>query len=281
MALRSPKGEYNGKFSTYSKISSMGNGFTFALESAIFAAISYGVQMEVDGEYSADDSAIYGDDIIVKTTLVDKMVYALNSCGFSLNREKSFTSGPFRESCGADWFHGQHIRPVLLSETPQSVPAVINDYNRLKRILELRWDVKESKTCSQIYKHIPIHFHGMNGPLSDEEFDTYMHTSIPYSRYEAGLWTFPRLTVRSINRRFPKTGFLFGKLMDDLRINSTSQDKWNSRYVRGVRLNADGSKFSLTDNRSVKASINISAVSNWQSEYREVNPQWRRAASIN
>ncbi len=37
---------------------------------------------------------------------------ALQLCGFTVNSSKSFTDGPFRESCGHDYYKGIDIRPV-------------------------------------------------------------------------------------------------------------------------------------------------------------------------
>lgn len=85
--------------------SSMGNGFTFPLETLIFWALT---------SSSCEEGSIvsvYGDDIICPVKDVDKVVRTLSVCGFTVNRDKSYASGPFRESCGADYFDGINIRP--------------------------------------------------------------------------------------------------------------------------------------------------------------------------
>lgn len=90
------------------KFSSMGNGFTFELESLIFYALSLAVSQKLDlpGDVSA-----YGDDIIINSRGYPLLASVLSQCGFVVNDEKSYWSGPFRESCGADWFEGNSIRP--------------------------------------------------------------------------------------------------------------------------------------------------------------------------
>lgn len=99
--------------STYSlqKFSSMGNGFTFELESLIF----YGLCSAVCELASIDitEIGVYGDDLIVPTSIHGTVTELLNHCGFSLNTDKSFWQGPFRESCGADYFKGFDIRPFF------------------------------------------------------------------------------------------------------------------------------------------------------------------------
>lgn len=94
----------NGSTLVLEKFSSMGNGFTFPLETLIFWALSSSV---------ADDgfASVYGDDIIVGGTSATRVMRLLEVCGFSINKEKSYWAGPFRESCGADYIKGMDIRP--------------------------------------------------------------------------------------------------------------------------------------------------------------------------
>lgn len=90
------------------KFSSMGNGFTFPLESLIFWALGKAI-VDDDGVVS-----VYGDDIIVPSKHAQRLVSVLQEAGFSVNREKSFITGPFRESCGGDYLSGIDIRPLYI-----------------------------------------------------------------------------------------------------------------------------------------------------------------------
>lgn len=92
------------------KFSSMGNGFTFPLETLIFYALASSC---VDDSRLGEVS-VYGDDIIVPTEAVPLLTRVLTACGFLLNKEKSFSEGPFRESCGKDYYHGIDVRPVYI-----------------------------------------------------------------------------------------------------------------------------------------------------------------------
>lgn len=106
--------EYNGKVVELEKFSSMGNSFTFELETLIFFALTYGTcyHLGIDTE----DISVYGDDIIAPVECVALLKSVLEYSGFAVNSAKSFTSGPFRESCGADYLHGRDIRPFYLRE---------------------------------------------------------------------------------------------------------------------------------------------------------------------
>jgi hypothetical protein len=98
------------------KFSSMGNGFTFPLETLIFYALAYGVCVE--GGHSTRDVSCYGDDIILPVEAYSLLNDVFTSCGFVVNGEKSFAQGPFRESCGADYYQGIDIRPVYQKDRP-------------------------------------------------------------------------------------------------------------------------------------------------------------------
>jgi hypothetical protein len=94
------------------KFSSMGNGYTFPLETLIFYGLSWGVCIELGLDVTNVNA--YGDDIIVPTDAYPLLIETLRCLGFKPNMEKSYFSGPFRESCGKDYYHGTDIRPVYI-----------------------------------------------------------------------------------------------------------------------------------------------------------------------
>lgn len=110
--LRSPSYELDGSQRSYQKFCSMGNGFCFPLETLFFSAACRAIlheQAETDTRH-----AVYGDDIVIPATCYEGVRDLLTFLGFTINDKKSFSSGPFRESCGADWYLGQDVRPVYL-----------------------------------------------------------------------------------------------------------------------------------------------------------------------
>jgi hypothetical protein len=110
-SLRTGVIEYAGREYELEKFSSMGNGYTFELETLIFWSLASACT-ELCGA-DTDKVSVYGDDIIVPTGAMDLLMSSLTWCGFNLNREKSFWVGPFRESCGADWLQGEDVRPIF------------------------------------------------------------------------------------------------------------------------------------------------------------------------
>lgn len=125
--LRSPSTLLDGRWVHLEKFSSMGNGFTFELETLIFAAICFSAGC------SDNDFSVYGDDMIVPTTHADSVQALLSCCGFSVNSRKTFTEGPFRESCGGDFFNGVSVRAHFLKEIPHEPQDWIRLANGLKR----------------------------------------------------------------------------------------------------------------------------------------------------
>lgn len=112
--------------------SSMGNGFTFELESLIFYAITLVVARlsKVQGTVS-----VYGDDIICPGTIVPRLAKVLSWFGFKLNQKKSHSRGPFRESCGHHYWNGINVTPFYVKEGVRTLPNLINILNHL-----LEWD---------------------------------------------------------------------------------------------------------------------------------------------
>lgn len=108
-ALRTPQVTYDGALYNLEKFSSMGNAFTFELETLIFYALSFAVCEHLQLETTKVST--FGDDIIVPTEAYETLERTLTYCGFVVNSDKSFYKGRFRESCGADYLDGFAIRP--------------------------------------------------------------------------------------------------------------------------------------------------------------------------
>jgi hypothetical protein len=118
-------------------VSSMGNGFTFPLQTMIFACIIRAVarcyEFPLQNPWGATlgNWAVFGDDIIVPVEIHRSVLEVLTLMGFEANGSKTFVEGPFRESCGSDWYLGHQVRGVYLRRlnTPQSRVSAINRLN--------------------------------------------------------------------------------------------------------------------------------------------------------
>jgi hypothetical protein len=114
-------------------VSTMGNGFTFPLQTIIFACVVRSVY-NMHGFRCADpktEFGVFGDDIVVRRETYDDVCYYLTQLGFKVNDDKSFNDGPFRESCGYDWHNGQFIRGVYIRrlKTLSDLYSAVNRLN--------------------------------------------------------------------------------------------------------------------------------------------------------
>lgn len=115
-------------------ISTMGNGFTFPLQTVIFACAVRSVY-QLMGYPCADPRrhfGVFGDDIVVRRETFEFLSRMLEYLGFEVNVGKSFNNGPFRESCGKDYFRGINIRGVYVRSL-ETVSEVCSLINRLTR----------------------------------------------------------------------------------------------------------------------------------------------------
>lgn len=113
-ALRSDRYLLKNAVSTvpYSKFSSMGNGYTFELESLIFLASALVITEELG--LSTKDVSVFGDDIIIPSDAFASYSEFVEFLGFTVNTKKSYSSSYFRESCGSYYFRGVDIKPYFL-----------------------------------------------------------------------------------------------------------------------------------------------------------------------
>jgi hypothetical protein len=129
-SLRSKRTLFKGNWRLLEKFSSMGNGFTFELETLIFYCLILGLCEDLP---SRDVITVFGDDIIIPAEMSKDVTSMLSFCGFTVNMEKSCLSGPFRESCGGDFFLGVGVRPLYLKESPNEPQQIIAYANGLRR----------------------------------------------------------------------------------------------------------------------------------------------------
>lgn len=80
-----------------SKVSSMGNGFTFELMTTILYCLA---------TIHTPFCRVYGDDVIVPNTCAESFMDDCKLLGFTPNYTKTFVNSVFRESCGA-FYHDE------------------------------------------------------------------------------------------------------------------------------------------------------------------------------
>ena len=131
-------------------VSSMGNAYTFPLQTLLFSSLVYGVYrvlsipMDRPFRRSLGNFAVFGDDIIVVRKAYDLTCRMLSLCGFSVNVDKSFNQGYFRESCGRDYWSGDNVRGVYI----KSLKHISDRYSAINRlnVWSAQWGVPLPRT---------------------------------------------------------------------------------------------------------------------------------------
>jgi hypothetical protein len=136
--IRSQKVWVDGEWVTTAMFSSMGNGFTFELESLLFYVL---VRTTLYFEGIRGTISVYGDDIIIPSSGYDAVTWVLQYFGFAVNSKKSFHTGPFRESCGGHYSDGVDVTPFYLKRPPTHMTDVIRVANQFRR-----WATTDGRT---------------------------------------------------------------------------------------------------------------------------------------
>lgn len=116
---------FDGEYHMPKKISSMGNGFTFELMTLILTALCRVLD---------DKATVFGDDIIVSKEVAPSVVSHLESVGFVVNKDKSFLSGPFRESCGGNYHDDEGYIESYDFKYPTSIADCALIYNKAAKL---------------------------------------------------------------------------------------------------------------------------------------------------
>jgi hypothetical protein len=159
--------------------SSMGNGFTFSLQTVIFSCVVCTVyhlcgHQIIKATDRPGNFGVFGDDIVCFASCARQVTRLLNLLGFRVNVHKSFSEGPFRESCGSDFLSGVNVRGVYLKDT--SEPSIYSAINLLQDF-SARHGIHLKRTLTYLRKfvrYVPV-------PLWDN-LDSGIRTPLSFFR---------------------------------------------------------------------------------------------------
>lgn len=183
----------DGTYVPLHMMSSMGNAFTFPLQTALFSCIVIGCYkaLGIDVVYprggapglggSLGNFGVFGDDIVTVASATSLVHRILARFGFLVNYNKSFSDGDFRESCGSDYKSGHDVRAVYVRSlnTAQDIASAYN----LLSAWSCNQDVKIPATLAYLRSL-------GNGLIPDVP---------PYESESAGFWT-PLSFARGITK---------------------------------------------------------------------------------
>lgn len=270
--IRSPEGTLpSGESIKYEKLSSMGNGYTFAVETLVFFALAVAVQIEQQGRYLRGSISVFGDDIIVPNDMFNRTCQILECAGFTVNTEKSFASGSVRESCGVDCLAGFDINPVEIDRIPQTVLDLYCDRNRLHYWFKTVFGLSIPDSLDKyLLGLIPERFH-IYGPEDDDVFDTYIHSDERlkshkvyqyihgHKSYWSG-WKFTSITPIVPSEK-PKD-FFFGRLLASHRPGGDLVSRWSARTP------FTGSRYEIPQTERIRYKVGTCLTSYMRGYYR-------------
>lgn len=175
-ALRSPFTRIGSKWVYLEKFSSMGNGYTFELETLVFCSLVHAC-----GGNIGVNSFCYGDDIICPSPVAKDVLALLGYCGFTPNVRKTFLDGCFRESCGGDYLLGRDVTPVRVKSIPSSPQDWIGLHN-LIYALEERLGIPLTSLRRRCEDRIPVAIRRCRGPRELGDLVLTDETAVPRVR---------------------------------------------------------------------------------------------------
>jgi hypothetical protein len=143
-ACRSHTAMIGGKAHPLVKFAPMGSALCFINECFVFASVVELAYRKHYGEASLgyhSGISVYGDDIICPKEIYNSVVDILTSIGFTVNEQKSYSSGPYYESCGVEYLYGalittiKHPRAHLLQQKDRVSPDLVGTVTDLANSL--------------------------------------------------------------------------------------------------------------------------------------------------
>jgi hypothetical protein len=233
----------DGTLIRWEKFSSMGNGFTFELESLIFyaAAVSAASYLKLPLERIS----VFGDDVIIPSPAFDLYANFCEFLGFRVNKKKSFSSSYFRESCGSHWFSGVDCKPLYFKERIRNVQAIYRLANGLRLLGHRRnayygCDLRLRTAWSYLFHRVPRDLRFVvSFELGDLGFIGNFDEATP-SRASHGIEGFFCTGLASLGARryFDGEGLLLSRLWSSSTRHSLFRDSdtepltWDPRQLR-------------------------------------------------
>jgi hypothetical protein len=126
----------DGSIVKLNKFAPMGSSCCFPVEALVFwACAQASLQiLHKASKYRLYEIFVYGDDIITPQLFAEDVIHGLESIGLLVNRDKCYVNGPFRESCGGDFYLGVDVTPIRVRKplgTSRTTLSTASDFCNL------------------------------------------------------------------------------------------------------------------------------------------------------
>lgn len=237
-SVRSPMTNVNGRWYRLEKFSSMGNAFTFELETLIFYALckATGKYFSVDLDTS-ENFSVFGDDMIVPSSIAHPLLSVLQFFGFTTNAEKTFLHGPFRESCGGDYYAGCDVRPFFYTRAPRNPSEIFALCNKIWKVRDRLPALLEVR--KKLIGQLPLPLRRVTGDASLG--DSVLHDDFQFIRVRDGIRECRVLVSQQVS--FPREHWgsehaVIGAMIYDPQgdISITARDLTGKVFLNGMRF---------------------------------------------
>jgi hypothetical protein len=264
-ATRSRYGQLGGSVIEWEKFSSMGNGFTFPLQTIIFyAAAKAVVEYLHESPLSARENIVsaYGDDIIVPVRCLELFSTMCEFYGFKLNMKKTHYSSTFRESCGSHYMMGSDVKPIYLKDSLTDVLSVYRLANAIRRLAhsragKLACDGRLRRTFDHLVKLVPKALRLMiPDGLGDGGFICNFDETVPdRAKHCIEGYFAVHATAMAKTHEFERIGLLFARLWR----MSEQGSRYNAPFRGRAKLRDLAKAFRLGEPQSVAGLNQVSS----------------------
>lgn len=248
-------------------VSSMGNGYTFSLQTMIFAAIVVACYMTLGipvvkprvprvrdvsphGAFVSGGAignfGVFGDDIVVVREAYSYVCHALELFGFVVNADKSFNTGDFRESCGEDYWRGNLVRGIYI----KNLTTTMDCFSAINRLI--RWSARSKVCVDLLVSHLASYVWFLPVPPRDGDSEG-LH--VPFDRSGISFYSimtrspiYRALTTVSESWKMPEED-------DPAKIKKLIRKK---KLPQGFFYNSDGIMLSLLNGTLREGRVTIS-----------------------
>lgn len=274
----------NGDAVELHMLSSMGNAYTFPLQTILFAcviqAVYYclGIPFKTGRRGESRNFAVNGDDIICVTRAFPLVCKVLSALGHEVNLEKTFYEGRFRESCGSDFWSGYNVRGVYIKslKTPCDIYSSINRLNQwstrhgIPLVRSITFLIDMLKPHQRLV--VPMHEDDTSGIRAPQQF-----AKRSFYKRERGKSYFARVTkLRSVvlsseSALLKKKTFIQNELKE-----SGESSEWYPfrKYWSKIWYNPDGHLLTALSGRLRDCSFELRQFSRRTVKRRRYSPCW-------
>jgi hypothetical protein len=235
-SCRSHYGIQGSRTIKWEKFSSMGNGFTFQLESLIFYAVAVccAEYLHLSSTEVKKSVSAYGDDVILPSACFGYFSEMMDFYGFRINWKKSYYDSPFRESCGAHYYRGSDLKPIYLKDSVTSVLAIYRLANAIRRLAfrfnyTLSCDVRFKKVFDHLVHLTPSAFRlRISDGYGDGGFISNFDEAAP-SKARHGIEGYLVVNLTEVSKTYQedRIGYLLSRLwaMPELILPENREDR--------------------------------------------------------